>query len=1506
MFEPAQPGNQGQMSGLVDRLDRARRGDRAAVLEVDAAVQAAAELASVWDVEAGRAVLGTVAELFAFRARFGDGHLDVIVTIAAVEALGGPQSPGVPPGVGRFIVELRRLHPAGVAALARPAHWCDWAVDLPLAGEPEGDPAAAAVGTALLRLAMLALPAGDVQRTVVLVNLCGRLLREHRLGAGRRQDGADRLDQAVEVAQRGLPGVSGQDPRRALLLVNAGLTWSAVYERDGEIVVLKDAIAALRAAVAAAIRPQDEAMALSNLGLMVRTRGERTGRAADLAEAVALGSKALALTAPGDADRRARLTNLATALLVLFERTGEPRTLAEAVVAAERAADGCPPGDPHYAMIQANLGGVRYAQHRGTGKAGSLAGAISALRAAVGAASDGSPERAGHLSSLCLALHTDGERTGSPALLMEAVRTGRQAVDEAPSGGLARLGYLSNYGNACHAYAERTGDLASLQEAVRAAREVIDRIPADHPDLVQYLSNLGIALQTRYERTDDIADLTEAIQVGRRAVQLTPTDHPNKALYLSNLSLALQASGERTGSVADLGGAIDTGRAAVESTPQDHPALPQRWSNLALALRMHFETTGTRASLDAAIEAARRSAVAVSPQDAQSPGWLSNLSLALRLRGELTNDAAVLAEAVEAAAAAVAATPEDHPDRAGFLSNLGSAQLATFERTGDRALLNAAVATARESLTATPDDHPDRMGYLSNLSNALHVRHERFGGRDDLDEAIDTIRQAVSGTPIGHGDRPSYLSNLVGALHSRYTHHGELASLHEAIDAGWAALASTAADHPQRPLILHNLGYALQARFERTGVAADLVDALDVGQQAVEATSLEWSSASQVRVGLANGLMLNFTAAADQTSLCRAVELYREAIARTPDDHPDRVGWLGNLSIALTSRHESTGEHEPLQEAIEAAEAAVAAVGSDDADRAVLLYVLANAMETRQTDLTDVAGVAAVIARFKAAARIETAAPTLRARAGAAWGRLATAAGEAQDGVAGLSLAVEALQQVAPRELARDDQEHRLAQLSGIAADAAASAAAHGDHTSAVRLLEQGRGILLAQALGTRTDLTDLRRHEPALAARFEELLTTLDDVPTSLLRTPGAVAGERRVAAVAELDRVVDQIHRRPRFRSFLRPPDIDSLLAVAAAGPIVLVNVSTLGSHAFVVTTGGVDAVELPELDPGGVDYQVAKFRTAVDTALDTAPGSADRGAAESVIHEILGWLWDGAAEPVLEHLGWHRPPEPGAVLPRLWWSATGMLSLLPLHAAGHHRVTGSSPGPTMLDRAVCSYTPTLRALDHARRPTAGDARSAPDGSCLMVGMANTADRPGLPGARTEQGVLAEMFDPLTVLAGAAATPEAVLQALPAHRWAHFACHAYADLAHPSASRLVLHRDTQRPLTVAEISRLRLDDAQLAYLSACETARTGPVLTDEVIHLASAFQLAGYRQVVATLWPLADRLAVRVARDIYGALAGSGPAEAAQAVHDAAVALRLRWPDYPTVWATHVHSGS
>jgi CHAT domain-containing protein len=187
----------------------------------------------------------------------------------------------------------------------------------------------------------------------------------------------------------------------------------------------------------------------------------------------------------------------------------------------------------------------------------------------------------------------------------------------------------------------------------------------------------------------------------------------------------------------------------------------------------------------------------------------------------------------------------------------------------------------------------------------------------------------------------------------------------------------------------------------------------------------------------------------------------------------------------------------------------------------------------------------------------------------------------------------------------------------------------------------------------------------------------------------------------------------------------------------------------------------------------------------------------------------------------------------------------------------------------------------------------------------MPHTPDASSLPGAEAEATALRRRLGSrVSVLSGPEATHDTVLAELRGARLAHFACHASADLANPSASRLLLSDHRMRPLTVVDVARQRLNGAELAFLSACETARPGGRLTDEAIHLTSAFQLAGYRHVIGTLWQVGDTHAVEIADDIYATLAATG--DVAGAVHAATRRLRNQWVDSPSVWASHIHAGA
>ncbi len=121
-------------------------------------------------------------------------------------------------------------------------------------------------------------------------------------------------------------------------------------------------------------------------------------------------------------------------------------------------------------------------------------------------------------------------------------------------------------------------------------------------------------------------------------------------------------------------------------------------------------------------------------------------------------------------------------------------------------------------------------------------------------------------------------------------------------------------------------------------------------------------------------------------------------------------------------------------------------------------------------------------------------------------------------------------------------------------------------------------------------------------------------------------------------------------------------------------------------------------------------------------------------------------------------------------------------------------------------------------------------------------------------------------------------------------------------------MHDHDTDTLTVASLAPIRLDQA---YLSACCTAfNPATELVDEAVHLTTAFQLAGYPQVVGTLWEIDDALSVRVADAFYIALTTSDntidTTDAARALHHAVRAIRDELPATPSLWAAYLHAGA
>jgi tetratricopeptide (TPR) repeat protein len=1030
-------------------------------------------------------------------------------------------------------------------------------------------------------------------------------------------------------------------------------------------------------------------------------------------------------------------------------------------------------------------------------------------------------------------------------------------------GGNRNLRRLNDLGRGLQIQFQHTGLMQDLDQDISNLRHAVANTPENHLSYAMHLNNLGLALEMRFKGTGSIQDLDQAISNLDQAVALTSTDHRNHAEGFNNLGLALRMRAERSGSLGDL----DQGTSNMETvaaTLSDYRAVCL--NNLGLALQTRFERTKSMQDLDQAISILEQ-AQATSTNYSDSMQY--NLGLVLQMRFERTGSLQDLDQTISNLKS-LASTSTDHPTKqAEYLNKLGLALEMRFERTGSLQDLIQGTSNMEQAVASTPSNHPSRVEYLNNLGVALSKRYERSGSMQDLDQSISNLEQALASTTLSPPDHAALLNNLGYVLRMRFDRTGLMQDLDRAISN--AEHTSTFTDHSDRAACCNNLGLALQRRFEQTGSMQDL----------------------------------------DQ-----AISKLEHAVSDTPADHFNHAMYLDNFGRALSMRFEQTGSLKDLDQGISNLEQAVASTPTDNPRRGRYLNALGRTLLKRSAKTRSDADQNAAVTALEAAVDLISGCPTWRINSA----RRAAKILESTDVLRVtrlLKTAVQLLPTISPRSQNRTDQQHSLSDSSGLASDAAAFSlqAAQATAAEALQLLEVGRGIMTSFELDTRTDLTDLFEAHPDLARQFCDLRDALDASNVSrdetlIVNPPGnsvRSSSDRHVIA-KDFEDIVELTRTQPGFERFLLAATEEQFKALAQLGPIVILNVAEVRSDAFLVTSNGVSNLHLPDLTDELVRSVAKEMRGWCNNE-----GREERDMVRQGIQMgdtmkgILEWLWSAAVGPVLAELRITGPPEDEESYPHVWWVATGRLSLLPIHVAGYH-LEGSSENA--LDRIISSYIPSLKSLGYAQdriRKIANDQYQ----TALFLSMEETPDQAKLPGAAKEaqqlSTILSNHVNPV-VLEGPAKAE--VLGLLPELNICHFACHGISHPMDPSKSQLVLQDWKENPLFVNDIVRLRLENSQFAYLSACSVADCQvEKLLDEGINLASAFQLAGFPSVVGTLWPINDHYSVEVAEEVYRGMIDGDKLDVRKSAAALNLAVRrLRdklGGESVSVWAPYIHIG-
>ena len=420
-----------------------------------------------------------------------------------------------------------------------------------------------------------------------------------------------------------------------------------------------------------------------------------------------------------------------------------------------------------------------------------------------------------------------------------------------------------------------------------------------------------------------------------------------------------------------------------------------------------------------------------------------------------------------------------------------------------------------------------------------------------------------------------------------------------------------------------------------------------------------------------------------------------------------------------------------------------------------------------------------------------------------------------------------------------------------------------GHAAEALHLLERSRARSFLALLEER-DLAfpgelpaELERSRRDNAARYDQTLR-------KLARSTPADGDEAREALHRELarlrrerDEIAAQIRKAsPRLAALRQPQplDLDAARKVLDPGTLALsYSVGKEKTFLFAVTRDGGLRVETLPWGEERLRREVERF---LEEVRQPAPVSGPEAGSlyRALIGPVAGLVEKSDRLLIVPDGPLHRLPF-GALVRETGGAKPGRGQFL----------TEWKPFHTALSLTVYG---TLRASAPAAAPARlvafGDPRylKDPAPAAAVPGLRGVRWE-ALPYSRREVERIAQVYPGARLYLGEEATEERAKSRAGDARILHFATHAAIDDRTPLDSALVLTLPEELPagrdnglLQVWEIFESVRLDADLVVLSACESALGRELSGEGLIGLTRAFQYAGARSVVASLWSVTDQV--------------------------------------------------
>jgi len=1074
----------------------------------------------------------------------------------------------------------------------------------------------------------------------------------------------------------------------------------------------------------------------------------------------------------------------------------------------------------------------------------------------------------------------------------EALKLFRRCLAVAETGH-ADQQWLGTYQNAMAVALARIGDLDGAQPYYELAIANWRQALGDaHPYVAGGVNNLGNLFDSKGQYLKSKALLEEAVGLTRAA---HGPRHRDVAAGLANLADVLQQLGDYDEAAALYDEALTVYREVVGP---EHPHVALTLHHIAGLLREQGRFADAKALFE---ESIALSSAALGDGHSLVVASRNGLAMTLANQGEHAAAQALYEGTLEDYERIYGPT---HPLVAVALLNLATARQARADLDGARALVERSLEIRRATLG---DDHPDiaenvhTLGMLASdgvdfgaaeryFRQSMEIRQRALGAdHPDVADSLDAVAQVVESSGDLRRARQLYEACADIRRERRGPNHpvmadsymdlagiakaqGDYPSALSLFEQGLAVVRTSVGEaHPTNGRLLNNLA-------SLHSILGDRERALDGYAKSLEVTRAAFGPdhprVADAEINYASELAVAGQFEEANRRMEEGVDIRQRNFG---PDHPTVGSALHNLGVLRM-------DQERLYEAQTLVERGLAIREASLGDRHPLVA----------TSLRTLSKVAALQGRMEASRALSTAALSIHTE------RLAL--------LDGLS------------------EREALAYVASIRRDFDRWLDLHDRPADARQAYEM---VLAWKAVATRTLMDRARNRGSIEEGEASELVQTRRELSRLTFDIDGTRNADR-AERIAELTAQKERLERAlagPGSRQW-GVTDLSLAAICDSLGPdSVLVDVIRYIQEgdalyaAFVTRPTGctVDRIELGSAD--ALDEAVARWR-------------------EAMVPDALTWRIDARGERV-SRLLWSRLAVVVGDAEVVWMAPDGALSLVPWAALP------TVSGQYLIERH--EFRLLALASDLVERPpqatatgllAVGGVDYAPgvgDPSEVRAGLCRDTPFETLPGTVVEVERLTKRWrrrkrEPVSVLSGAAAREDAVVQAMEQAGYLHFATHGFfASAACRSAlsagaegvghnplllSGLALAGANQPTpindaiLTAEEVATLDLRNTSQVVLSACETG-LGEVHSGEgVLGLQRAFAYSGVPTVVMSLWSVPDKETVELMDRFYAGILRRKPLLAPTALRVAQLALldRLRASGAarPQDWAPWVVSGT